>query len=228
MRLASLALFAVAGLSAGSASAATRSFAVGGFDRVSSSVPFDVRVHTGAAPAMRADGPQPLLDRLTAEVRGGELVISATRGWSWSTGQGRVVIDVAVPALKGAALSGPGNMVVDRVRAPAFDAAVSGPGNLDLPVVETERLNAVLSGPGNLALAGRAGTARLVLSGPGDIRATRLSVRDAEVMLSGPGNLAATVTGTARGALSGPGGITIRGGARCAIRKSGPGDVHCG
>lgn len=230
MRLIPLAVLALSGLPAAPAPAATRSFAVGGFDRIDSRVPLDVHVRTGTVPGVRADGPQELLDRLVVEVRGGELVIETRReGWRsmWNRhGQGGV-IEVGAGALRAATLSGPGNLSVDRVRGPAFDATLNGPGNLSIGAVETGRFGGVLNGPGDMVLAGRTGEASLMLHGPGNIRAAALTSRDATVQLSGPGDLVATVTGSARGSLSGPGDITIQGGARCDIARSGPGDVHC-
>ena len=218
-------------LAASPAIAASRDYRVPGFDRVSTSVPFDVRVRTGAAPSVHATAPQDILDRLQVEVRGGELVISMRErsgwfsGWNWRGGKG--VIEVGVPMLQAARLRGPGDLTVDRVRGPRFEATLSGPGNLSVGTLDTRQLDATLNGPGNISLAGRAETANLVLRGPGDIRAAGLTSREATVSLSGPGNLAATVTGLARGTLTGPGDITIRGGARCDISRRGPGEVHC-
>jgi len=209
--------------------AATRAFPVGGFDRIANTAPVDVRVHVGAAPSARANGPQDVLDRLVIEVRGGELVVRTTPGrWFGGWGShGRTLVEVTVPALNGASLSGPGNLTIDRVRARAFTARLSGPGNLSVGSVEAGSVDISLTGPGDLTLAGHAATGRLGLSGPGDIRAAGLTLRDADISLSGPGDLALSATRLARGRLSGPGDITITGGARCAISKSGPGDVHC-
>ena len=219
-----------AGLLASSASAATRAFPVGAFDRIASSGPFTVHVRTGAAGSVRADGPQDVLDRLRIETRGGELSIGTKPGgWfsGWHMGRDKTVIEVTVPTLAAATLSGPGDLVVDRVRARTFAATLSGPGNLSVGMIEAGDVDLRLSGPGDLTIAGHAATARMVLSGPGDIRANGLSVRDATVDLSGPGGIALTASGVVRGALSGPGDITVAGGARCAISKSGPGAVHC-
>ncbi|WP_420142421.1 head GIN domain-containing protein [Sphingomonas sp.] len=210
------------------APAAVRSFPVGGFDRVKNSTPFDVRVHTGGRPAVRADGTDKALERLEVTVRGGELVIGTRQGswWNWGSGM-KAVIDVTVPALTGVSLSGPGNLSVDRVRAGAFSATLSGPGDINIGALQADSVTIGLSGPGGVTVAGRARTARIRLSGPGDVRAGGLVVRDADLSLSGPGDISIGATGSARGTLSGPGDIHVQGGATCQIRKSGPGDVHC-
>ena len=229
MRLLALAPLVLA--AASPATAATRGFPVGGFDRIRSTVPFDVHVHTGTAPSVSAEGPQDTLDRLKIEVRGGELVIGTVSGgwfsgWHWS--HGKTLIHVGVPMIGAAALSGPGNLNVDRVQGRTFSASVSGPGDMNVGAVEAGHLGINLSGPGDLTIAGRAATAELNLSGPGDIRAKALTLRDATITLSGPGDITVNATGHADVTLSGPGDVTITGGARCSITKHGPGDVTCG
>ncbi|WP_294393526.1 head GIN domain-containing protein [uncultured Sphingomonas sp.] len=218
---------------AGPAVATTRTFPVGGFDRIRNTVPFDVRVHTGARPSARASGPQKILDRLVIDVRNGELVVGTRRGswissWTWNRNSEPVVIDIAVPALSAAALDGPGAIRIDRVQGRSFTASLSGPGDMTIASLQAGNVDFRLAGPGNIVAAGRVASARLDLSGPGDIRAMGLTVRDAAISVSGPGSIALTATGAVRGSLSGPGDITVRGGAQCDIRKSGPGAVHCG
>ena len=227
-RTVTLATIALGMLGSATASAATRTFPVSAFDRIQSNTPFDVRVHTGTAPSVRASGPRDALDQLRVEVADGQLRIGArSRGWfSWNR-PGKVLIDVTAPMLTAAMLNGPGDLTIDRIRTRSFSATINGPGDLAVGALEAEQADLTLNGPGDLTVAGRAGSARLSLHGPGDIRAAALTARDAIVTLSGPGDLALTATGTVQGTASGPGDVTITGGARCMIRKSGPGDVHC-
>ena len=230
MRPILLAALALAACS--SADAASRSFPVGGFDKVRNAAPVDVRVRTGGAPGARAEGPQAVLDRLEIGVRNGELVIGMKRGswssgWNWNGG-GKTVVEVSVPGLSAAAVSGPGNLTIDRVRAPAFAVSLSGPGDIDVGLLETRNATLSLSGPGDMKIAGRADVATLSLSGPGDIHAKGFTTRNLTVSLSGPGDIDVVATGTATVNLSGPGDVRIGGHPRCTVRKSGPGDVRCG
>lgn len=225
-------LLATAGvLAAGAAHAADRAFPVGGFDHIRSSVPFDVRVHTGTAPSVHARGPQAALDRLIVEVVHGELVLRSQRGrwWSgWNWHRERAIVEVTVPMLTGATLSGPGDLTIDRIQARRFGATLNGPGDLAIGAIDTGDVTLVLNGPGGMTVAGRAARAAITLRGPGDVRANGLSVRDATIGLSGPGDVTLSASGTVTGTLNGPGDITVHGGARCMISKHGPGDVHCG
>ena len=212
--------------------AETRDYRVGGFDRINSAGPWDVRVWTGRGPAVKANAPQDVLDRLTIEVRGGELFIGSKSGswlkpWNWGKGS-HTVIDVNVPALAGFRLSGPGDVTIDRVKSAAFTGKISGPGDITIGAVEAGRLDLSISGPGNFILAGKAGPTRVSISGPGDVKGGNLTVGDIDVSVSGPGTVILTSFGSATGTISGPGDVRIGGHPRCNIRTSGPGDVKCG
>lgn len=214
------------------ASAATRTFPVGTFDRVHSAVPFDVVVRTGAPIGVHAIGKDELLARLHVSVRNGELVIEADRGrWFQSLTlrkEDRVTITVSAPRLSGAALAGPGDMRVDALRAPAVTVSLAGPGDLTIGRVESGRASINLAGPGDITLAGRSGSARIRGAGPGDVRAPQFTVNDAGVDLAGPGHIAVTALRTATVRLVGPGTVHIGGRPRCQVTKMGPGTVHCG
>lgn len=224
-----LPVLAFASLAAcGGAHAATRDFPVGPFDRISNGTPFDVHVHVGGAPAVRAEADPQTLDRLQVVVKDGQLIITSRPG-VWSTlhhGQ-RTVVDVSAPALRAVEAHGPGDLDVDRVRGERFAVRLDGPGNVAIGGLAVRGIDVVLNGPGDVRLAGRAETAMLALHGPGDIKAAQLMLRDATVSLNGPGNLSLEATGTVRGTLSGPGDLVVRGGARCEVEKHGPGDVNC-
>jgi len=228
-------LFVAAALLATAATPALadeRNFPVGGFDRLSTSGPWDVRVHTGSAPSVHATGPKEKLDNLRIEVVNGELQLGSKPGnwsWSWHWGKSdRTVIDVTVPMVQAVKLSGPGDLTVDRVRTPHFAVKLSGPGDITVGALETAALEVDLSGPGDITLSGKAGRARVGLSGPGDIHGKALVVGDVDISLSGPGDIRLDAYGHATGHLSGPGDIYLGAHAHCDITKSGPGDVHCG
>jgi len=212
----------------GGAHAATRDFPVGSFDRIGNATPFDVHVHVGGAPRVRAEAAPETLDRLQVTVAGGQLRITSRRGsWSGLAHEGRTVIDVTVPALTAVEVDGPGDLDVDRVRADRFAVRLDGPGNATIGGLAVRDLDVALNGPGDIRLTGRAEAATIALHGPGDIKAADLMLRDATVVLKGPGDVAIGATGTVRGTLSGPGDLSVRGGARCEVARHGPGDVDC-
>lgn len=235
MRIASLAalLLVSASFSAGApAFAATRTFPVGGFDKVRSNVPFDVVVRTGAPLAVHAVGKDEVLARLHVFVRNGELVIDADKGrWYQNITlrkEDRVTINVTAPRLNGVALAGPGDMTVNALHAPIASVALSGPGNISIGSFEAGRADVAVSGPGDITLTGKSGSAKIVGSGPGQVRGEGWTVNDATVIVTGPGDVAVTALRTANVTLTGPGDVRISGRPRCQVVKHGPGSVRCG
>jgi hypothetical protein len=221
---------ALLGTAAAPALADTRDFRVAGFDRVASSGPWDVRIHTGKEPSAHADGPKDMLDRLQIEVVGGELRVGNKPGNFFSFGwhAKKVVVDVTLPMLTALSVSGPGDVEVDRVHHPRFAARLSGPADVRIAALDTQDLGIDLSGPGSITLAGRAGRASVHLSGPGNVRGKALTVGDTDIHLSGPGDIALDVFGNATGSVSGPGDVVLTGKPHCSITKTGPGSIRCG
>jgi hypothetical protein len=213
------------------AQAATRAFPVPGFVKLRVEGPYTVRVRTGERVSVSASGPQNVIDRLVVEPRGTMLVVTSEKGSNWNPlrwTSGKVIVDITVPMLEGAELSGPGDLTIDRIRTTTFSAALSGPGDLTVGRLDTSRLIAKLSGPGNLTITGKTGRADASLSGPGDIHAAGLAVDLLTANLTGPGTISVGPTRVARANLTGPGDIRIAGKPSCTVRKTGPGSIKCG
>jgi len=214
------------------AQAATRAFPVPDFARLRVEGPYTVRVRTGAKVSVRASGPQDRIDRLIVEPRGQTLVVTGERGWNWNmlrwSGGGTVIVDITVPMLESADLSGPGDVTIDSIRATAFTARLSGPGDLTVVRLDSDRLRADLSGPGGLTISGKAGRTTVSLTGPGDFHGNGLVVDHLDATLTGPGTIAVGPTRVARATLTGPGDIVIAGTPRCTVKKTGPGSIICG
>ncbi|MBU3078031.1 head GIN domain-containing protein [Sphingomonas quercus] len=229
----SLIFFAVAAAAAATpALSAERSFNVAGFDRVRSTGPFDVQVRVGGGFAVRASGPQEVLDRLEIVNEGGQLVIRTDRrdgsNWRGWFGRGeRTLVTVSLPALNGVALTGSGNVSVDHSRGRVFAASLAGSGDLTLGSLQAENASLELTGSGNLTVAGNVGAAKASARGSGDIRAGALRADTAAVALVGSGNIELAAQRSAAVTLNGSGDVTISGPARCNIAKHGSGAVRC-
>ena len=214
------------------AHAATRAIPVPGFSKLRVEGPFTVRVHTGQAASLRASGPQERLDRLKVESRDGTLLITTERGWSWrgmSWGKTeQIVIEIGVPMLDSAELTGSGDLAVDRVRTDRFTALLIGSGHLSVGRLDTVRLKATLAGSGDIALTGATGLADLSVTGSGDLLAPALTADMLNAAVMGSGDLRVGPTKTAKARMMGSGDISIAGHPRCTTSKMGSGDIKCG
>jgi hypothetical protein len=211
--------------------AVERSFAVGDFDRIELAGAYDVTVHTGAKPGVKARGGENALDRLVVEVRNGVLVIEPRKGhgfnWNWSR-NGKVAIDVTVPSLRGAELSGAGDINIDNVKGDRFDGGVNGAGDLTIERVEVGTLALGINGAGSATVrGGSAKSASFEVAGAGDIDAKGVASETASVTIAGAGGARINAAKTAAVNVMGAGDVDVTGGAKCTVSKAGIGNVRC-
>ena len=208
----------------------SRSFDVGGFDRIALAGSYDVVVTVGAAVSVRAEGDARRLERLDIRVEDGQLRIGnrERRGWSWGGDHGRVTVHVTVPALAAAAVAGSGDMRIDQIEGAAFTAAVAGSGDLDIAALRVDQASFSIAGSGNVRAAGAAARSEISIVGSGDADLERLESRTAAVTVMGSGDARLRATESASVALMGSGDVAVTGGARCSVDKHGSGDVRCG
>jgi len=157
----------------------------------------------------------------------GTLIVDASDPIGDTVGGPHVI--VTMPLLRAATLSGSGGLSVETFsQGEAVDLVLDGSGNLsfsgDVPSVVGR-----LAGSGDMRLRGTTETVDLGLDGSGNLRADDLVATAGDISLDGSGNVAATVTGSARLALSGSGDIDLYGGAtieRSSVSGSGAVHVH--
>jgi hypothetical protein len=153
-----------------------------------------VRVGRLQSVVVRAD--DNLIKMVTTEVRAGELVIASHGSFATKT---PMSVEVTVPTLASARLSGSGSMTVDGVSTARFAAGLSGTGVLTV-TGSVRRLEAVLAGSGDLRLQG-------------------LESRDARVTVSGSGRLQVRTTRTLHASVPGSGAIFYSGNPERVIRN---------
>lgn len=177
-----------AGAVAGSGAAASVIRAVPAFTAVDLSGANDVTVQVGGRRSVIVRGDDNVLPLVTTEVRDGVLVIDAERSFQTVTA---TAVELTVPTLDAATLSGSGTVTVAGVRGEHFTASLDGTGVLSVSGV-VERLDAGLGGSGDLKLQ-------------------HLVAHDATAALSGAGRLQVRATETLDASLSGTGEILYAG-----------------
>jgi hypothetical protein len=206
----------------------SRTYQVGGFDKLAVSGPYEVNVVTGGAAGISAKGGSNLLDETEVVVENGTLKIRPKKrtGIHFSWHNGKAVFTVNAAALHGAAIAGSGGINVDKV-AGDFDGEVAGSGDLKLASVAGGKVKLTIAGSGGIDAAGKADGVDLSIAGSGDIRAGGLTAKTADVSIAGSGNVAANASDTAAVSIMGSGDVEITGGAKCSVSKAGSGNVRC-
>jgi hypothetical protein len=220
-----------AGAREGTAETAQRSFNVGAFDGISLAGAHDVVVTVGGQASVRAEGDPDIIEKLDVRVEGRTLKVGTQEGVNWSSGFMRnrkpVTVYVTVPGLAAASISGAGDLRIDKIEGDRFNGSVAGAGDLQIGAMRVGEAELSVAGAGDVRAAGTAGRLKASLAGAGDLDLAGLEAKDAELSLAGAGDIRARVTGTANVSLMGVGDVTVSGGAKCSIRKSGPGEVNC-
>ncbi|HEX5238644.1 MAG TPA: head GIN domain-containing protein [Sphingomicrobium sp.] len=209
----------------------SRGFQVGTFNQVEAAGPFDLTIHTGAAPSVQARGNQSLIDNLQVDVENGTLRIrprSQHSFFNFSIQRGRADIAITVPTLTGATLAGAGDVNIDKVQGDSFEGKMAGAGDLTIQSAQVKALKLSVAGSGSADVkSGNAQSGDYGIAGAGDVDTSNMTSQDVKISIAGSGDIKAHATGTADVSIMGSGDVTVTGGAKCSVSKAGSGDVHC-
>jgi hypothetical protein len=168
----------------GSGVAATQARDVPTFAAVDLAGANNVTVHVGGKQTVVVHADDNLIKLVTTDVQDRELVIANTGSF---TTKSAMRVDVTVPTLVAATLSGAGILKVD--------------------AVEAEQFTAGLPGSGVLRVSGTVGSLEATLAGSGDLQLQKLISRDATVVVAGSGKLQVHAAGTLDAVVAGSGAI---------------------
>ena len=208
--------------------AAERDFPNAGFDKVDLAAAARVDVHVGGRFAIHASGDPKWLDLLNIRVVQGTLIIGWISGQNHIHTRDPIHIQVTMPRISGAILSGAGIVAIDRVESPDFAATLGGAGTIDVPSLHTDRARFEMSGAGKITAAGSAGSVDAHVRGFGSIELAGLVARAGRFNMAGTGSIRARVDGPADATMNGVGSIDVVGSPRCTVHKHGLGSIHCG
>jgi len=198
------------------------------FDRLESSVPFDVVWQAGPHARVHAEGDQELLDHLQIENSGGVLKLSNRKSFVFfDFSQRKLKISVTSPLLKEAQLSGSGDLKIQGVRGAEFSAVLRGSGDVVLADVQAGVLNAELAGSGDLTAVGAVDGVSARLKGSGDIRFGDLKAKVAGANLVGSGDVKLWASDKVILRCKGSGDIVVGGAPRVRdVSRHGSCDIH--
>lgn len=166
----------------------------------------NVTVHVGRRRMVVVRADANLVTRVTTTVRAGELVVGNHGSF---TTKAPMNVEVTVPRLDMATLSGSGVVTVVGV--------------------QTSRFTARLPGAGALTVTGKVGQLDADLGGFGDVRLQGLEARDAVASVSGSGRLQVRALRSLRASVSGTGAIVYSGNPRTVTRSvTGTGSIAAG
>jgi hypothetical protein len=201
---ATLALTGCIGVDAGPTTSQTRD--VDAFTRLKAEDEVDVNLRVGEPRRLRVRAGEKVIDDVRTDVRDGTLYV-------WYDGpdirEGRLLVEVAAPAVDALAISGASDVWVDGLASDALDIRISGAGDI--------------------AADGRVGRLALDISGAGDADLADLTAEEARVELTGSGDADVHASERLDAEVSGAGDLAYRGDPRLNERITGSGEIeHAG
>ena len=185
--------------------------------RAGGAIDVTVTVDRDAEPSVVVAGDDNIVPLVIVEARGGTLHVEVDGSYSTRNPLG---VEITLPSLDAARLSGSGGLAVDGVDADSFAAELAGSGDLELVGVRVGTLTATLAGSGDLSVDGTADDAKLYLAGSGDLDAAKLDAGTLEVDVAGSGNVAARAAGSADVSIAGSGDVDLTAGPAAAVTQS--------
>jgi Putative auto-transporter adhesin, head GIN domain len=198
---ATLALTGCIGVDAGPTTTQTRDVAA--FTRLKAEDEVDVNLRVGEPRHLRVRAGEKVIDDVRTEVRDGTLYVSYDGP---DIREGRLLVEVAAPAVDAIAIDGASDVRVDGLAADALDIRVSGAGDI--------------------AAAGRVQRLTLDISGAGDADLAELAAHDARVELRGAGDADVRATARLDAEVSGAGDLAYRGDPSLRQDVSGSGEIE--
>nr|HPI33575.1 head GIN domain-containing protein [candidate division Zixibacteria bacterium] len=178
----------------------------GAFDRIRSSGSFDVDVTIGPVQKVTVSFDDNLIDLVKTELRGRTLQIYTDGSFS---SRKSCRVEITVPALEEAIVSGSGDLVVQGLSGAEFAYDISGSGDA--------------------TLSGAVDEVRIEVSGSGDVDARDLKARRAYVDIAGSGDVAVWASELFEGVIAGSGDIAYYGNPEKVNRSvAGSGDIRKG
>ena len=210
--------------------ATTQSYDLKGFTGVKLAGPDDVVIRQGAAFAITAKGPKNIIDELEIELDGDTLSVGRkTSGFSFSHRDDDAVrIEVTLPKLVAARLTGSGSIDADTIDGDAVEAIVTGSGDLKAAKLTGKSAKLSISGSGDIEIGGgTVASGEYSVTGSGNIDAEKLAAQTLAVSIAGSGDVDAQATASADVNILGSGDATISGGGKCSTRAMGSGTATC-
>lgn len=176
-----------------------------GFDRVRLAGAFDLDLVAGEAFSVEMRGDRALLDRMTARVEDGTLVIEP-EGRGKLRGELDLDLTIRMPTLAGLVIDG---------------AAVG-----ELHGIDSEDLAITVNGAADLEGEGRCGKLAVVINGAGESDFSELRCREASIVINGAGSADIHASETASVTLNGIGDVDVHGNpSKVSQSKSGFGTI---
>ena len=182
----------------------------------------DLRIREGQ-PSLVIHAPASVLDRLTSEVRNGELTLGVKPGTPGFV-LGRISYELTLPSLETLQINGSGD-VDSEVSSDDLEVGIDGSGELSMNAIDASSVSIEISGSGDVELEGRTDELTVSIDGSADVDTERLDAARVSVDIDGSGDVSVAASDTLDVSISGSASVRYTGSPDVTEDISGSGDV---
>ncbi|GGB04207.1 head GIN domain-containing protein [Puia dinghuensis] len=213
IKLAFLALIALAGITGSALAQSEETRSVSGFNGISSGGSFAVHVKIDGTESLKIQGDKQDISEIETVVEHGILEIKTPHDWGHFHQRGKVDIYITAKSLSSLSLGGSGSIDVSgTVKGDNVSVSMGGSGSISADV-EADNLKASVAGSGKLQIQGKAAKAKVEISGSGKISGEQLKIDAVEISIAGSGSCHLDVEKTMSAHIAGSGSVYYTGNA---------------
>jgi hypothetical protein len=227
IKIAFLALIAIAGMSAAAFAQSEETRNVSGYNGLASGGSFTIHVKIDGTESLRLKGDAEDLKKIETVVEHGVLQIRFPRNEERRYQNiGHIDVYVTAKSLSSVALGGSGSIDVDGVvKGTSVKVSMGGSGNITT-AVDASDLNVSIAGSGNINMKGRTNDVHISIAGSGNLKASDLKADAAEIGIAGSGDVRMEIEKTLSAHIAGSGNVVYTGNANIStISSAGSGRV---
>jgi hypothetical protein len=200
-----------------------------GFDGISLSGHFEVKVKQSGTPRVELEGDGNLLPYVETKIvegrKGRTLEIGVKRGYHVYSKQ-PLKIEIDMATLRAIGIAGSGKAEVDSFKTEALDFSVAGSGTVLAPRIEASKLSMSIAGSGDIVAGGKAAEVGVSIAGSGDVKAAELAGDEVKVSISGSGDAQVQAVKKLKVSIAGSGDVRYSGNPEMSTSVAGSGSVR--
>ena len=183
----------------------------------------DLRITQGE-PSLVITAPASVLERLTSEVRNGELTLGVKAGTPGFV-MSRISYELTLPSLEGLQINGSGDVESD-VSGDELALEINGSGEITVTAIDASEVSLQVSGSGDAELQGRADELTISVDGSADVDSEELDSARVRVDISGSGDIAVAASEALDVSISGSASVRYSGNPEVTQDVAGSGEVE--
>jgi hypothetical protein len=195
------------------------------FSKIELSVPSTVYVTEGAEYSVEVFAQQNIIDILTFEQTGDELILGTQPGTRLDDFK-PITFYITIPSIERLAVNGSGKIYADHCQTTNVVLRINGSGEIEVETIEADKLTALISGSGKIyATSGQIIQESFSISGSGILDFVAIESQEAETKISGSGTIRVFASEKLDVTISGSGSVYYAGSPDINTTISGSGKV---